>query len=61
MLKLVVIVVAVFAATLGATAAFLVGRYLARDWVARKIEGNARCAPAELTDESGGRCVRAIG
>lgn len=29
-------------ATLGATAAFLVGRYLARDWVARKIEGNAR-------------------
>jgi len=30
------------AATLGATAAFLVGRYLARDWVARKIEGNAK-------------------
>ena len=28
-------------ATLGATAAFLVGRYLARDWVARKIQGNA--------------------
>jgi uncharacterized membrane protein YdjX (TVP38/TMEM64 family) len=27
-------------ATLGATAAFLVGRYLARGWVARKIEGN---------------------
>jgi uncharacterized membrane protein YdjX (TVP38/TMEM64 family) len=27
-------------ATLGATAAFLVGRYAARDWVARKIEGN---------------------
>jgi uncharacterized membrane protein YdjX (TVP38/TMEM64 family) len=27
-------------ATLGATAAFLVGRYLARDWVARKIENN---------------------
>ena len=27
-------------ATAGATAAFLVGRYLARDWVARKIEGN---------------------
>jgi uncharacterized membrane protein YdjX (TVP38/TMEM64 family) len=32
------------AATLGATAAFLVGRYLARDWVARKIEGNATFA-----------------
>lgn len=30
------------ASTLGATAAFLVGRYLARDWVARKIAGNAR-------------------
>ena len=28
-------------ATLGATAAFLVGRYFARDWVAKKIEGNA--------------------
>lgn len=30
------------AATLGATCAFLVGRYLARDWVARKIEGNQK-------------------
>lgn len=30
------------ASTLGATAAFLVGRYLARDWVARKIDGNTR-------------------
>jgi uncharacterized membrane protein YdjX (TVP38/TMEM64 family) len=28
--------------TLGATAAFLVGRYVARNWVAHKIEGNAR-------------------
>lgn len=31
-------------ATLGATAAFLVGRYLARDWVAKKIEGRASFA-----------------
>jgi uncharacterized membrane protein YdjX (TVP38/TMEM64 family) len=31
-------------ATLGATAAFLVGRYVARDWVAKKIEGNAAFA-----------------
>ena len=30
------------AATLGATAAFLVGRYLARDWVVRKLEGNPK-------------------
>ncbi len=32
------------ASTLGATAAFLVGRYLARGWVAKKIEGNAAFA-----------------
>ena len=32
------------ASTLGATAAFLVGRYLARHWVARKIAGNAAFA-----------------
>ena len=30
------------AATLGATAAFLIGRYWARDWVSRKIEGNVK-------------------
>ncbi|MBI2924349.1 MAG: TVP38/TMEM64 family protein [Verrucomicrobia bacterium] len=30
--------------TLGATAAFVVGRYLARGWVAKKIEGNASFA-----------------
>lgn len=29
-------------ATLGATATFLVGRYLARGWVAKKIEGNSK-------------------
>jgi uncharacterized membrane protein YdjX (TVP38/TMEM64 family) len=28
-------------ATAGATAAFLIGRYFARDWVARKLAGNA--------------------
>ncbi len=32
------------ASTLGATAAFLVGRYFARDWVARKIEKNPKFA-----------------
>lgn len=33
-----------FAATLGATAAFLVGRYLARDAVARRLAGHPRFA-----------------
>lgn len=32
------------ASTLGATAAFLIGRYLARAWVAKKIDGNASFA-----------------
>lgn len=32
------------ASTLGATCAFLVGRYLARDWVAAKIAGNEKFA-----------------
>jgi len=40
------------AATLGATAAFLVGRYLARDWVARKIERNVKF---KAIDEAVGR------
>ena len=31
-------------ATLGAIAAFLVGRYLARDWVSQKIDGNQNFA-----------------
>lgn len=31
-------------ATLGATAAFLVARYAARDWVERRLEGNERFA-----------------
>lgn len=32
------------ASTIGATCAFLLGRYLTRDWVAKKIEGNASFA-----------------
>ena len=35
-------VIVSISATLGATAAFLVGRYVARDWVAGKIEGNQK-------------------
>jgi uncharacterized membrane protein YdjX (TVP38/TMEM64 family) len=40
------------AATLGAAAAFLVGRYFARDWIARKLEGNAKF---KAIDEAVGR------
>jgi uncharacterized membrane protein YdjX (TVP38/TMEM64 family) len=39
-------------ATLGATGAFLVGRYLARGWVAKKIEGNQKF---RAIDEAVGR------
>jgi len=35
------------AATLGATSAFLIGRYLARDWVARRIAGNEKFAAVD--------------
>jgi uncharacterized membrane protein YdjX (TVP38/TMEM64 family) len=34
-------IVASISATLGATAAFFIGRHLARGWVSRRIEGNA--------------------
>ncbi|MGC2277764.1 MAG: TVP38/TMEM64 family protein, partial [Candidatus Binatus sp.] len=40
------------AATLGATAAFLVGRYVARDWVSKRLEGNAKF---KAIDEAVGR------
>lgn len=40
--------------TLGATAAFLVGRYLARDAIARKIEGNERFAAIDKAVASEG-------
>ena len=40
------------AATLGATAAFVVGRYFARDWIAEKLEGNAKF---KAIDEAVGR------
>lgn len=39
-------------ASIGATAAFLVGRYIARDWVARKIAGNENF---KAIDEAVGR------
>lgn len=40
--------------TLGATAAFLVGRYLARDTIARRIEGNERFAAIDKAVASEG-------
>lgn len=39
-------------ATLGATAAFVVGRYLARDWVSERLQGNAKF---RALDEAVGR------
>lgn len=37
-------IIASIASTIGAAAAFMVGRHLARDWVAQKIQGNAKFA-----------------
>jgi uncharacterized membrane protein YdjX (TVP38/TMEM64 family) len=45
-------IVVSISSTLGATASFLIGRYLARDAVARKTEGNARF---KAIDEAVGR------
>ena len=36
-------------ATLGATAAFLIGRYFARDWISKKIVGNAKFEAIDAT------------
>jgi uncharacterized membrane protein YdjX (TVP38/TMEM64 family) len=45
-------------ATFGATAAFLVSRYVARGWVARKIEGNIKFqAIDEAVAREGGKIV----
>ena len=45
-------------ATLGATAAFLVSRYVARGWVARRIEGNqAFSAIDDAVSREGGKIV----
>ena len=44
-------------AMLGATAAFLIGRYVARDWIAKKIAGNEKFA---AIDEAIGREGRKI-
>ncbi len=41
-------------ATLGATAAFLVGRYVARDWVSAKIEGNEKFRAIDQAVAAGG-------
>ncbi len=45
-------------ATLGAFAAFLVGRYLARDWVQKKLEGKSKFkAVDEAVGREGGKIV----
>lgn len=46
------------ASTLGAAAAFLVGRYLARDWVDRQIQGRAKFAAIDdAVEKEGWRIV----
>ncbi len=46
------------ASTLGATCAFLVGRYLTRDWVARKVEGHQKFKSIdEAVGEAGWKIV----
>ncbi len=37
------------ASTVGATMAFLIGRYLARQWISRKVAGNARFTAIDTT------------
>lgn len=52
------LVYASVASTLGAVAAFLVGRHLARDWVGRRIEGNATFAAIDgAVEREGWRIV----
>jgi uncharacterized membrane protein YdjX (TVP38/TMEM64 family) len=47
-----------FASTLASTAAFLVGRHLARDWIGRKIDHNSRMAAIKAAiDRDGWRIV----
>jgi uncharacterized membrane protein YdjX (TVP38/TMEM64 family) len=43
-----------FASTLGATVAFLIGRYFARDWVSKKVEGNAQFQALDKAVSEGG-------
>lgn len=45
------------AASLGATLAFLIGRYVARGWVAKKLEGNARFATIDRAIAREGRKI----
>jgi uncharacterized membrane protein YdjX (TVP38/TMEM64 family) len=44
-------------AMLGATAAFLIGRYGARDWIARKVEGNAKFQAIDDAIANAGRKI----
>jgi uncharacterized membrane protein YdjX (TVP38/TMEM64 family) len=44
-------------AMLGATAAFLIGRYVARDWIARKVESNAKFQAIDDAIATAGRKI----
>jgi uncharacterized membrane protein YdjX (TVP38/TMEM64 family) len=52
------IIIILIGATLGATIAFLVSRYLARDWVAEKIAGKEKyCAMDQAVGDEGWKIV----
>ena len=53
-------VIVSISATLGATAAFLVGRYLAREWIAGKIEGHPKFAAIDEAVAGGGWKIVAL-
>lgn len=48
------------ASVAGATAAFLIGRYLARDWVARRIQSNPKFAAVSAAVGRGGWKIVAL-
>lgn len=52
--------IVILSATAGATLAFLIGRFLARGWVARRIQGNPRFQAIDEAVGSGGWKVVAL-